>query len=357
MDISKKQLQTHYKDPKFPGAFAGVDTFYKALKNIYPNIKRKKVVEFLKSEDSYTLHKPVTRPRIYRRVFTKGIDYLYEIDLVDVSRYREENDNYTFLVTLIDTFSKYAWVVPILTKHGKNVFNGVKTILLVNRPKKISMDLGLEFFNKDFLHMLKVYNIQYYSVASNSKNPHIERFNRSLKTRLFRAFTARGNHRYIDILPDIVDAYNNSYHRSIKMAPNQVSKENEAIVRKNLYPKIVKTLYKNKVKIGDTVRIARKKGAFDKGYSKTFSDEVYYVNKIKNTYPVTYGLTDVLGEPIRGSFYFEEIQVVDKTNNIYPIEKIITSRTRRGIKEHLVKFLGYSDESNTWIPHKDIFGV
>ena len=155
--------------------------------------------------------------------------------------------------------------------------------------------------------MLKVYGIKYYSIYSDRKCSIVERFNRTLKTKMERAFRIQANHRYIDILQKLVDSYNNSFHRSIGMAPNAVTKNNESVVRKRLYPKIVKSLYQSKVKVGDTVRIARKKGAFEKGYTQTFSDEVYYVNNIKNTYPITYALTDFLGQPIQESFYLREI--------------------------------------------------
>ena len=123
MTVSLNRMRKLYRDPTFPGAFSGVNAFYKSLKKLYPNIKRIYVIKYLKTEDAYTVYKPVIRPKQYRRVFTKGINYLYEVDLVDMSKYKLENDNVTFIITLIDThtFSKRSWAIPILSKHGKYI--------------------------------------------------------------------------------------------------------------------------------------------------------------------------------------------------------------------------------------------
>jgi len=130
-------LQKYYTDPTFPGSFSGVDRFYKALKSVNSSIKRKDVLEYLKSNNTYTLHKPVTKPSQYRRIYTKGLDYMFQIDLVDMSKYASENDGYKFLITMINSFSKFAWAIPIKSKHGVNVFDGVKKILLIHIPQKM----------------------------------------------------------------------------------------------------------------------------------------------------------------------------------------------------------------------------
>ena len=107
-----------------------------------PSVKKKDVEKFLKTSDVYTLHKPINKPKQYRRVYTKGINYMYQIDLVDMSKYSRENNGFKFLITMIDSFSKYAWVIPIKNKEGVNVYKGLKAILLINRPQKIQMDRG-----------------------------------------------------------------------------------------------------------------------------------------------------------------------------------------------------------------------
>ena len=105
--------------------------------------------------------------------------------------------------------------------------------------------------------------------------------------------------------------------------------------------------------MGDTVRVTRKKHIFQKGYEQSWSYEVFTVAKILKTKPVTYELVDYKREPIIGSFYSSELQSVKPTT--YPIEKIIKSRKRARTVEHLVKWLGYPEEANSWIKQKDLF--
>ena len=176
---------------------------------------------------------------------------------------------------------------------------------------------------------------------------------------MYRSFTARGTHRWIDILQDLVSGYNNSKHRSTGFKPNDVNASNEREIRKKLFPKIKKKKLHTKsyFQIGDSVRITRKKSVFQKGYEQTYSYEVFKVSEIKDTYPVTYGLQDYKNADIKGSFYKNEIQLVDKSDNIWPIEKIVDTRKHHGQTEYLVKYLGYPSEANTWIPQTDLFDL
>ena len=351
-------LQKLYGDPKFPASFSGRERFFKAAKQLYPRVSRKDVQKELAKNDSYTLHKPTKSPKLYRRIFTKGIGYLYQIDLVDMQAYSSENDDFRWLITVIDTFSKKAWGFKIKRKTGSQVTAALKSLIETNDIWKLEIDRGSEFYNDKFLKLLRDNNIQWYSSYGTlkTKNSIIERFNRTLKTRMFRAFTKQGSHRWVDIIQDLIDGYNNSKHRSIGMTPNQVTKRNEHIVRKTLYPKIKKkSIHKTAYfSIGDTVRITRKKVTFQKGYEQTYSYEVFEIFAINlNTYPVTYRIRDYKGQDIKGSFYKEELQLVDKSDNIYPIEKILNTRRVRGGIQYLVKYLGYPE--TYWVAQQDLF--
>lgn len=177
---------------------------------------------------------------------------------------------------------------------------------------------------------------------------------------MYRSFTARGTHNWIDILQNLINGYNQTQHSSTGFKPDDVKKSNERAVRKKLFPKIKKEAkYRTAFfKVGDTVRITRKKSVFQKGYEQTFSYEVFVVSKINlNTYPVTYGLRDYKGNEIRGSFYRNEIQQVDKSDNIWAIENIVDTRRVQGRVEYFVKWSGYPSEANAWIPHSDIFNI
>lgn len=347
-------LRALYNSTKFAGGFTGRETFYKAVKKKFPGVKRSEINNYLKKDDAYTLHRPIQKSKKWRRVYAKHINYLYQIDLSDLSSMVEHNDGQKWILNIIDCFSKKCWAIAMKDKRGITITNAIKPILTRNKPCKIETDGGTEFKNRHFRALLRRLKIQTYSIYSDRKCALVERLQRTLKSRLYRAMTARGVYRWVDILQDIVDAYNNSPHRSHGLAPIMVTPRNSAEVRKKLYPP-EKPAAPPKLKLGDTVRISRKKSAFQKSYHHTFSYEIFEISEVKKTNPVTYGIKDFNQESIKGSFYSVELQEVDRKDNIYPIEKIVAKRKRRGKLYYLVKYLGYPDSLNTWVPQEDLF--
>ena len=110
---------------------------------------------------------------------------------------------------------------------------------------------------------------------------------------------------YIDKLDDIVDEYNNTYPRTIKMKPVDIKDNTYIDFNKEVNDK------DPKFKVGDQVRISQYKNIFAKGYTPNWSEEVFVIKKFKNTVPWTYVISDLNGEKIIGTFYEKELQ---KTN-------------------------------------------
>ena len=158
--------------------------------------------------------------------------------------------------------------------------------------------------------------------------------------------THKHTHRWIDVLDDIVLSYNRSFHRSIGMAPIDVTPQNEDEIRRRLYP--IKPKPKWTLRIDDTVRISKYKHVFEKGYLPNWTDEIFTISVCYPTHPVTYGLKDLAGEDIKGRFYTQEIQKVNKTDDVYDVEKVIKTRKRLGKIEYLVKWKGYPEKFNSW---------
>ena len=126
-------------------------------------------------------------------------------------------------------------------------------------------DKGSEFLNSTFRAMLKRRDIKFYTSENEDiKAAVIERFNRSLKTKLFCYFTAKNTRRYVDVLDDLLHSYNHTYHRSIGMTPAEVNVDNEDLVRARLYPAKPKS-YKWGYDVGDRVRITMQRRPFRKG--------------------------------------------------------------------------------------------
>ena len=157
-----------------------------------------------------------------------------------MTKFENENDRYRWIITIIDTFSKKAWAFKMKRKSAKAIMTVMAPFFRDNKPKKIEFDQGTEFYNESFLGLLKNNKIKHFSVFSDHKCAIVERFNRTLKTRMYRSFTARGSHRWIDILQNLVDGYNKTMHGSKKFAPNEVTAKNVSKLRKNLFPEVEK---------------------------------------------------------------------------------------------------------------------
>ena len=169
---------------------------------------------------------------------------------------------------------------------------------------------------------------------------------------MWKQFTVQGNTRYLDILPKILKQYNNTKHSSIKMTPVEASKKkNEGTVYFNLYGDMKTSKQKPKFKIGDKVRISKyKRNVFNKGYTPNWTEEVFTIDKIQYTNPITYKLKDLRGEEIQGSFY--EPELLKAKQEVFRIDKVI--RRDHEKKRVLVSLKGYNDDFNTWISFKDL---
>ena len=240
--VSKKDslnfLSDYYFDTKSPVAFTSPLALYQEAKKRYPSLTFRQVKTWLQSKDTYTLHKPVWYNFPRNRVIVTRIDGQWQADLVDVSSLARFNKGYKFILTCIDVFSKFAWVVPLKNKLGETLVNGFQSILDLGRsPEKLQTDKGTEFLNRNFQSFLKEKNIHFFTTNSELKASVVECFNSTLKTRMWKYFTAKNTHVYIDILQDIVHAYNNSHHRSMGQAPASISLLNVSQMRRKLYGK------------------------------------------------------------------------------------------------------------------------
>ena len=141
-----------------------------------------------------------------------------------------------------------------------------------------------------------------YSTYNEGKYAVAERFIRTLKNKIFKHMAAVSRNVYFDVLDIIVDKYNNTVYRSIKMKPMDVTSNFYAEYNEDANEK------DTKFKVGDHIRISKQKNIFAKGYTQNCSEEVFVVSKIKNTVPSTYVISDLNGEPIIGSFYKKELQ-------------------------------------------------
>ena len=350
-------LASVYYDPKRSGGFGGVDRLYKDVKKEGKfNIGRTKIKEWLMKQDAYTLHKPIRRHVKRNRVIVGGIDQQWQMDLADMQSMQKFNDGYRYLLVCIDVFSKYAWVVPLKNKKGPSLVEAFKIILSSgHKPEKFIMDQGTEFFNKHFKALLKDEDIELYNMYNETKASVVERLIRTLKTRMWRYLTAKKTMQYIHMLPDLVYSYNHTIHRSIKKKPADVTVNNEKQVWHTLYDDCNDVKHvKYKFNIADQVRISKIKRTFEKGHLPNFSKEIFTVSKQIPCDPPVYKLKDYDGEELKGTFYEKELQKVIKPDDVYEVEKILKKRGRGRNVQYLVKWLGYPNKFNSWVPASEI---
>ena len=174
---------------------------------------------------------------------------------------------------------------------------------------------------------------------------------------------SRQNYKWYDILPEIIDGYNHSYHSSIKMRPADVTEKNESALWKRLYlppkgdEKVKVPLKRFKYAVGDIVRVSFLRSKFSREFHQRWSDQLYIIPKRyrREGLPV-YKLTNFDGkDEVDGTFYQQEIQKVRiGPDTIYKIQKVIKKKTIKGKKMALVRWLGWEEKYDSWIPVSDL---
>ena len=357
MTSNEQYLRHLYYDPDSPVAFSSLANIWRQVKKDEKPIKYKEVKDFLQEQPTYTLHKRELKKFQTRKVMVSYIDQQMQCDLVDMQKFSDVNNGYNYILTAIDIFSRYGWAKPLKRKTGEQVVEQFKEIFKVAVPEKLQFDDGTEFKNVKTYALFKEHNIKYFSSRSEKKASIVERFNRTLKTRMWKYFTANETEKWYDILDDLVNDYNNSYHSSIGMTPTEArNPENSDTVWYNLYGDfLLHDFGKPKFKVGDHVRISKYKTVFTKGYLPNYTEELFKVQQVIYTKPFVYKLEDLMSEEVDGYFYEQELSYVPNPDDIeYKVEKVIRRKTLKGKKLALVKWKGYSDKFNEWIPAEDL---
>ena len=148
--------------------------------------------------------------------------------------------------------SKYAWVVSLKDKRGISIINAFQKIISEGRkPNKIQVVQGSKFYNELLKRFLKINNIEMHSTYNEGKSVIAERFIRTLKNKIFKHMAAVSRNVYFDVLDIIVDKYNNTVYRSIKMKPVDVTSDFYAEYNEDANEK------DTKFKVGDHIRISK----------------------------------------------------------------------------------------------------
>ena len=243
------------------------------------------------------------------------------------------NKEFRFLLRVIDIFSKYAWVVPLKDKKGISIVNGLQKILdkSEHKPNEIWVDKGNEFYNNSFKKWLKDNDIEICSIHNKGKSVVAERFIRTSKNKIYKYMTLISKNFYIDKLDDIVNEYNNTYHRTIKMKPVDV--KNNTYINSMTLNSGKEVNYKDpKFKIGDHVRISKHKNVFAKGYMPNGLKKLLLLIKLKIQ-------------------FHDHILLL-----ISMVKKLLEHFMKKNCKRWklYVKWKDYDNSFNSWIDKKDL---
>jgi len=353
-------LRKLYYTVNLPSSLASVRKLYQYAKRENPSIKYRDVQTFLRGEIVYTVHKPVIRNFKRNKIICTNMYEFSYSDLIDYSSYKDENDGYAFILCAIDGFSRFAKIVGLKRKDGNSVATALDSIFTRETPVNIITDNGREYNNSQVLNWCRENDVNLIAYADDKiKSSMAERLIRTLKSKIHKVFSMRGNHRWIDIIESVIESYNLSYHRIIRMCPNDVTPFHRKRLLKILYgvDSVLQLLPKTiSSPVNDTVRLVRSKAIFDKGYLPTHTEETFkVVNKYsKNTFPM-YSIEDKNKQPIKGKFYKQEIQtVLEPADTYFRIEKILGSRKRNGKTEYKVRWLGYTSLFDSYVSAEEV---
>jgi hypothetical protein len=304
------------------------------------------------------LHKPVKKKFPKLRVRSDGKDDVWSMDLVDMRSWSDYNEGYKWMLNVIDVWTRYAWSVPMKKKNATTVLNAFKQIIKESdrMPRRMWVDEGTEFYNHQMTRYINAHGILRYSTFGDSKSVMVERLNRTLKTEMWKQFTELQTNNWTSRHEQLLEWYNHKPHSGInKRTPYSVSRWPDSDVRLDLCvdPK-PEAFLQPKYKLGDVVRISRAKGTFPKGYTANWSEEQFVIRGRRistcNEPPVYY-LQDHQRQHIKGAFYEPEVQLV-KYPMVYLVESVLEHDKKN--KRMLIKWLGFNDKHNSWIPEDNI---
>ena len=257
--------------------YTSIKTLYGAVKN--NGIPYNEVKTFIQQQEPSQLFKQQKHVKYYFPITAKFKYEILQMDLVDMSDIASTNENYKYLLVIIDVFSRFAFVFPLKNKTADTVTYILKDVVEETSPHILNTDLGSEFISNSFKTMLLKHGIQinYVDVGEHKKLAIVDRFVRTLRQKINMYLSQYHTTKYIDVLEKIVYNYNNSFHTGIKKIPSEVTYEDPHIFKMDneKYNKA----FSNEIlfNIGDKVRYIITKTSFSKGTLPKWSKTVHTI--------------------------------------------------------------------------------
>lgn len=293
--------------------YDGINQLYLKAKKQDKNIQKDDVKEWLDKQKSYQQTKQAVGKKEYLPIYSET-PYSFQLDLTFFPRYERQNKGYNTLFTAININTRYAYAYKSKSKTKQDILEFIRDMEERTLINSITCDKGKEFENSDFIEFCKKNDITLFFVKEDShKLGIINRFHRTIKNKLSKHFIATNSVNWIDAIDDIIENYNNTFHRGIGTSPREMNRyaEVDAIARNREYTELLKKKNGEPFEVNDKVRVMRKKKLFEDKQLSKYGDEIY---NIENVYKNALDISDAKGN----------IQRVKKSDVIKVDEEAVT---------------------------------
>ena len=361
MKIMKKRMPCNqllkkiYESYENPGCLSSIEKLFNQAREIDSSIKRRDVIKFLRTNDSYTLHKPLRYNFKRRRCFFPFPGHTICVDSCYVNKYSKCNTKY--LIFLIDGMSKYLTIFPVKSLNSTSIVPVLDSFFLKNifSYRYVYTDLGGEYCSKPVQQLYSKYNLKWYSNHSKStRNPIVERVILTIKRRIIRYITHTQQEAFLPILDKMVYGYNISPHRGLmNNTPMDVHLSANQVAINNLICSLYKHANKRKKSLlikyepGQVVRISSLSTKFKRVTSNNYTTELFKILSVDTTdIPAVYKISELdTSAPILGIFYAEELSAVTDSGKY----RIKIRRTRKEGSECLIQFIDFPNSEPRWV--------
>ena len=353
-----QDLAENYSKPGTDITFQGPLKIYKKYDGVIPY---EQIKQFLAESNTYTLFRENRkRAKQYNPYIVYAARSVLESDLVDMyESLKLYNDDFRYIVTYIDVFTKAVWCRGIKTKDGDTMvktFNELyEDIRQRGEVKKLVTDLGKEFVGKKYKDNLSSKGIKLVHPQTLLKGPHCERFQRWLQTALNKYMLQNSTKRWVDALDDVVFTYMNSHHRSIDMSPREAEDPgNHWILADRLERRLAKIpIARARYKQFQFVRISTEPSKFKRSYNIQAIKEVFQIaDVLTDGYKIPLYLLKELGpsgELLVGKWYGHELIPVSSSMT-FSVKKVL----KRGATHSLVNFEHLNNTVTLQVPNDTI---
>lgn len=364
----KAYLKKIYFDPSSEAGFSTAKSlYYKTKQDGLYNFTLKEVSDYLKSLDTFTVFKGKRKSKdIPNRLYSAGLDKIWEADLIHWDRYAKENNNFVALLLVIDIFSRYMWFAKLKSTNATDLIDGFKKVLQEAKPRKceaLSNDAGTNFTSKKFRAFLESNNIKQITLNPPSHSNYCEIANKYIQSKVNKLFYHNQNRNWEDYIEDIIKTKNKKYHYGLKFYPDRVNKNNERrIMLKQYLPpdkkKKIKKTEKNiqklmpfKFSVGQKVRIHADRGKFSHSYQEQWTQEWYIIDRrYHRGSEAIFVLIDIQGDKILGGFKTSELQEVNIPKNpIFKIAKVLSYKNINKKRYALISWYGWHKKFDSYI--------